>query len=192
LGGKNLRAKKQPPYWAAGVSCWRALASSEAYGEDVGELGEGQHLLGVVGGVDENHFAAPAAEFSEERHEHANTGTIDVADFGEVDGAIGGGVAEVVDYGLQQLLGVGAADEVAAEADERMPSGRSWWWSFGKGGLRRRPGRGSRRKCRTNLENGARYGSSAGRRPWFDAVDARVAEFHHFMAFGADDVVVLR
>ncbi len=24
-----------------------------------------------------------------------------------------------------------------------------------------------------------------------DAVDARVAEFHHFMAFGADDMVVL-
>ena len=88
------------------------------YGEDVVELGEGQHLLGMVGGVDEDHFAAAAAELGEERNEDADTGAIDVADFGKVDGAMGNGLTEVVVDGLKEFIGVGAANEVAGEADE--------------------------------------------------------------------------
>ena len=80
------------------------------YGEDVGELGEGQHLLRVVGGVNENHFATSAAEFGKERHEHANTGAVDVTDFGKVDSTIGDCLAEVLVNGLDKLLGVGAAN----------------------------------------------------------------------------------
>ena len=88
------------------------------YGENVVELGEGQHLFGVVGGVDEDHLAAAAAELGEQRHQHADAGAIDVADFGEVDGALVERFAEVLVDGLQQLVGVGAADEVAGEANE--------------------------------------------------------------------------
>ena len=88
------------------------------YGEDVVELGDGQQLAGVVGRVDEDHFAAAAAEFGEERNEDADAGAVDVADFRKVDGAVKDSFAEVFVDGLKELVGVGAADEVAGEADE--------------------------------------------------------------------------
>ena len=89
------------------------------YGKDVVELGEDQHLFGVVSGVDEDHFATAAAELGEERNEDADAGAVDVPDFGEVDGAMGDGLAEVVVDGFEQLVGVGAADKVAGEANKQ-------------------------------------------------------------------------
>ena len=88
------------------------------YSENVVELGEGQHFPGMVGGINENHFATAAAKFGEERDKDANTSAVDVPDFGEVDGAVGDDLAEVVVHGLEELVGIGAADEVASEANE--------------------------------------------------------------------------
>jgi len=72
----------------------------------------------MVGGVDEDHLAAPATEFGEKRDEDADTGTVDVADFGEVDGTLVKVFAEVIVDGLEELVGVGTADEVARETNE--------------------------------------------------------------------------
>ena len=72
----------------------------------------------MVGGVDEDQLAAAAAEFGKEGDEDANPVAIDVADFGEVDGAMGKVFAEVVVNSLEELVSIGTANKVASEADE--------------------------------------------------------------------------
>ena len=72
----------------------------------------------MVGRVDQHQLAATATELGEQRNEHANTGAVDVADTRQIDGAVAQLFTEVLIDALQQLLGIGAADQVAGEAHE--------------------------------------------------------------------------
>jgi hypothetical protein len=99
---------------AALLDGWDELFAGGAFGsrynEDVVELGKRQHLFGVVGRVDENHLATATTKLSEEGNQNANAGTINVTDFGEVDGAVGYSFAEVLVDRSNELLGVRAAN----------------------------------------------------------------------------------
>ena len=88
------------------------------YREYIIELSDGQQLLRVVDGVDENHFATTAAELGEERNEYADAGTVDVPSFGKVNGALVQFFAQMRINGLQELVGIGATNQVTGEADE--------------------------------------------------------------------------
>ena len=88
------------------------------YREDIIELSDGQQLLWVTGGVDENHFAATAAELGEERNEGANTGAVDVPGFGKVDGTLVQFFTQMRINGLQELVGIRATNQVAGKMDE--------------------------------------------------------------------------
>ena len=64
----------------------------------------------MVGRIDEDHFTTAAAKFGEERDKDTDAGAVDVANFGEVDGALIDFFAEVVVDGLEELVSVGATD----------------------------------------------------------------------------------